>query len=359
MLAELMETHREELLERSHRVLLAIGGSPRALEGLGTFYDQIIGRLHANRTELGHSDPVVDDTSRARGASLQKMGVTIGQVVRSYGAICDGVTTLAMERGIAIHAEEFNILNRVLDEAIASAVGEHARLSEADAKEHLVEHARDHLGSLAHELRNAAGVATMALGVLKESKVGVHSSTGRLLERGLLRVTALVDRSLAEVRLERPLVIQIERFDLVDLLNEAEATASLQAAEGGVSLRVEVEPDVQMAADRQLMVSAVSNLLQNAIKYSETGGVVRLIGRAEGDHIVIEVHDQCGGLPPGKTEELFEPFVRKSNETTGLGLGLTIAHRAITANGGSIHVRNDAPTGCVFSIEQPARLEPV
>jgi signal transduction histidine kinase len=101
------------------------------------------------------------------------------------------------------------------------------------------------------------------------------------------------------------------------------------------------------------IADAVSNLLQNAFKFSRPNGTVSLTARAAGDRILIDVEDECGGLPDGKAEELFRPFEQKSNNRTGLGLGLSISRRAVQANDGDLNVRNLAGKGCVFTIDLP------
>jgi signal transduction histidine kinase len=68
---------------------------------------------------------------------------------------------------------------------------------------------------------------------------------------------------------------------------------------------------------------------------------------------MIEVKDECGGLPDGKAEELFRPFEQKSSDRTGLGLGLSISRRAVQANDGTLSVRNIAGVGCIFTIDFP------
>ena len=79
--------------------------------------------------------------------------------------------------------------------------------------------------------------------------------------------------------------------------------------------------------------------------------------RATEGHVLIEVSDECGGLPRGKVEELFQPFSQRGKERSGLGLGLSIARSAAQAHAGDIHVENMPGKGCVFTLDLP-RLEP-
>ena len=116
-----------------------------------------------------------------------------------------------------------------------------------------------------------------------------------------------------------------------------------------------VEEELVVEADRQMLGSAVSNLLQNAFKFSRPKGQVSLAARVVADRILIEVEDECGGLPDGKAEELFQPFEQRSRDRTGLGLGLSISRRAIEANKGTLRVRNLHGKGCVFTIDLPRK----
>ena len=86
-----------------------------------------------------------------------------------------------------------------------------------------------------------------------------------------------------------------------------------------------VDSTLAVDADRQLLAWAISNLLQNAFKFTRASGTVSLLIHATADRVLIEVWDECGGLPEGKAEELFLPFTQLGVDRSGLGLGLSIA----------------------------------
>jgi len=108
-----------------------------------------------------------------------------------------------------------------------------------------------------------------------------------------------------------------------------------------------------ITADPRLLRSAVFNLVQNALKFSPAGSEVTLTAHAEPGIVTIEVADACGGLPPGKVEDLFSPLVQRGENRSGFGLGLAIARQAVEAQGGVIKVRDVPGDGCVFSIQLP------
>lgn len=111
---------------------------------------------------------------------------------------------------------------------------------------------------------------------------------------------------------------------------------------------------------QQPFYSALSNLIQNAFKYTLIGGKIKISGNIVDQNTVIEVEDECRDLLPETTAEiLFKPFEQQHDDRSGLGLGLTIAQKAIKLNYGTIEARNLPEKGCVFKITLPiqARTE--
>ena len=117
--------------------------------------------------------------------------------------------------------------------------------------------------------------------------------------------------------------------------------------------------DVTIAADPQLLTSAVMNLLNNAFKYTRPKGLVTLRAYERDAHVLIEVEDECGGIPEGAGDP-FAPFGdRRGHDRSGLGLGLSIARKAVWTHGGEISLRNMPGKGCVFVIDIPLKAEEV
>src|SRR6185295_13282196 len=81
--------------------------------------------------------------------------------------------------------------------------------------------------------------------------------------------------------------------------------------------------------------------------------VLRMDTHTAPGRVLLEVEDECGGLPPGAAKELFRPFEQRSADRTGLGLGLAIARKSVSANGGEIRARSLPGKGCVFTIDLP------
>jgi signal transduction histidine kinase len=101
------------------------------------------------------------------------------------------------------------------------------------------------------------------------------------------------------------------------------------------------------------------NVLHNAFKYTPSGGTVTLGARAQGERLLVEVRDECGGIPE-HTGDLFQAFGdRRGSDRSGLGLGLSIARQAVRANAGEIQIRNMPGTGCICTIDLPLAAKDV
>jgi signal transduction histidine kinase len=359
MLHEFLLAERDEILALCLQKIIRIADSRNSSEemerGLPVFYDELIEVLRADTEESGEADNIaIESVHRAsaerRGKESLKLGYSISQVVHGYGALCQAITQYVEENSSQTTSpREFNRLNFCLDIAIAEAVTEFNRGQRENAQQDEVQR----LGFLAHELRNALTSASLGYQLIKTGKVGADGSTSRILERAHARMRDIIDYSLVEVRLRNEPTVQYQRCRVIHLLSEVEATASFEASAKSIEVRVEAVPELEILADRHLIISALSNLLQNAIKFTKPGGIVWIRCKAVGGRVLLEIEDQCGGLPPGKAEELFEPFSQMGTDKSGLGLGLTISRRAVSLNKGILSVRDVPDQGCVFSIDLP------
>jgi signal transduction histidine kinase len=266
---------------------------------------------------------------------------------------------LAFEEEAPINVDEFRTLNRCLDDAIAGAVTEFANQQASLTIDKGVRALNERLGYLAHELRNQLQTAMLAASAMKSGSVGLTGATGALLDRSLIGIRNLVDRSLADVRITAGLPTRSELIMLADFIAEVKISGALEARSRQCKFHVhEVEKGLAINADREMLASAVSNLLQNAFKFTERHTQVSLTAYAAGDRILIEIADHCGGLPVGAAETMFMPFTQVGLDSSGLGLGLSIARRSVEANHGVLSVRDVPGAGCVFTIDLPATPAP-
>jgi signal transduction histidine kinase len=170
----------------------------------------------------------------------------------------------------------------------------------------------------------------------------------------------LVDRTLSGIRMAGDQIGR-ERVLVAALLNEVSIAASLHAESRDVQFSVDLgDPAWAVTADPQVLASAVTNLLNNAFKFTPAGGHVILRARTnEEARLLIEVQDECGGFPASAGDP-FQPFAeRRGRDRTGLGLGLSMARKAVRAHDGDIHIENIAGKGCIFIIDVPLAAEDV
>jgi len=353
MLHEFIAINREEIIRRC-RAKVATRSVPPPTEveidhGVPVFLDQLVDALRLGLT----SSPEIGRSAVQHGHDLRRQGFTVSQVVHDYGNVCQAVTALAVEVHAPISTDDFGMLNRCLDDAIAGAVTEFGREQNQSTLDGETVRGSERVGFLAHELRNWLNTALVAFEVLKTGNVGVGGSTGTVLHRSLVGASALVTRSLAEVRLTQG-VQNLEPFLISSFIDELASAATLEANAKGITLTVlPVEDGVAIEADRQVLAEVVRNLLQNAFKFTRPRTTVTLRVGASAERVLIEIQDECGGLPGGNVNELFRPYEQRSTDRTGVGLGLAFSRLGVEANNGRIYARNLPNTGCVFTLDLP------
>lgn len=377
MMHEFLSANRKELIDRC-RAKVAERAAPEATEeelehGIAHFLDQLITTLEVEQTaepmqsrrisgSSGGGKPgssEMGETATKHGRELLQHGFTVDQVVHDYGDLCQAITDLAFERKAPFETDEFRTLNRCLDNAIADAVTEFAYQRDFVTADKHADLLNERLGSFAHELRNLLNSATLALTAIKEGNVGLNGATGAVLDRSLVGLRKLIDRSLSDVRMTAGMPAQHRLFSLSDFIAEVKLSASLEARVEECVLTVPiVDARLAVDADRDLLSSAVGNLLQNAFKFTDHHSEVTLKAYPVADRILIEVQDHCGGLAAGDAEKIFRPFTQAGEDTTGLGLGLSISRRSVEVNGGTLSVRDVPGSGCVFTIDLPRHAMP-
>jgi signal transduction histidine kinase len=377
VLHDFLTINRADLIDRC-RLKVAQRTAPKATDaelehGIPLFLDQLIKTLEVEQTSepmrsrkvsgpSGGGKPVLSEigqTAARHARELFQHGFTVDQVVHDYGDLCQAITDMALEYSAPIQVDEFQTLNRCLDNAIADAVTEFAYQRDLLIADRGVQALNERLGFLAHELRNLLNTATLAVTAIKGGNVRLGGATGAVLDRSLIGLRNLIDRSLADVRVTAGMPARHQLISVADFIAEVKISALLEAQARECRFTVcVVEPTLAVDADRDMIFSAVGNLLQNAFKFTQPRTQVSLNAYAAADRILIDVEDNCGGLPPGDAEKMFMPFTQSGGDRSGLGLGLSICRRSVEANNGVIRVRNVHRSGCVFTIDLPRRSLP-
>ncbi len=376
VLHEFLTNNRLDLIERCRRKvserLAPTVTDAELTHGIPAFLDQLIKTLRVEQTSEpmqsrrvsgpsggGPAVSEIGTTATLHGRELSLRGFTVEQVVHDYGDLCQAITDLAFERSEPIEIDEFRTLNRCLDNGIADAVTEYAFQRNSLLENNEVRALNERLGFLAHELRNHLHIATLAVTAIKAGNVGMTGATGAVLDRSLIGMRSLIDRTLADVRVAAGMPPRHRLLSLADFVSDVKISASLEAQSRGCIFTVaDVDPELALDVDRDMLLSAVGNLLQNAFKFTQLLTEVSLSAYAAADRIRIDIVDHCGGLPPGAADTVFLPFKQVSADKSGLGLGLSISRRSVEANNGVLRVRDIPGTGCVFTIDLPRHILP-
>lgn len=221
---------------------------------------------------------------------------------------------------------------------------------------------RNFLLSITHELKSPiAGIRLALETIAKRGDQLTVAKREELSNRGVReadRLNKLVEDLLLSARLENAYQFHQEPLDLTELTERIVKRTQQQQPEANIALNIQAEvPSVQ--GDRQALSSVVTNLLENALKYSGEAPQVSVELYAAGDQVVLEVKDQGIGISGADKKRIFEKFYRVGSEDTrrtkGTGLGLFIVRELVRAHQGSIKVSDNKPSGTIFTVSIPAQ----
>ncbi len=224
---------------------------------------------------------------------------------------------------------------------------------------------RDFVANISHELKTPVGaLSLLAETLLAEDDVEI---TRRLAER-IVTESSRVGRTIEDLlelsRIESGEAPMRSHVPVNLVVAEAVERIRPAAEQAGIDLVVR-EPNRRLAVlgDRRQLVSAVYNLLDNAVKYSEEGSTVDVFAATDGQHVSISVRDRGIGIPARDLERIFERFYRvdqaRSRQTGGTGLGLAIVRHVAENHDGSVAVESRPGEGSVFTLRLPTASGPV
>jgi hypothetical protein len=347
----ILQGRREDLVAAwSDAVQRAIASAslPRAelVDRMPDFVDEVIAALHPGAIPL----PPLAENAGEHGAQRLRMGFDVAEVVHEYGLLHGCILDLAEQAGITMTMREQRIIVRWLNSGVADAVAQYVRQRDME----LQRQTSEHLGFIAHELRNPLATARLAFEHLRRNGGDLGERWRIALDRNLRHTVDLIDGVLGQASLEMGVEPKLEPIDLASFLHEIAFDAEAEAQSRHIETVVSAEDGLTVDADRRLLRSAVSNLLHNALKFSQPDSKVTITAERTSGRLLVEVADSCGGLPPGKAEELFAPLIQRGQNRSGFGLGLAIALQAAQAHNGTIKVTDHPGIGCQFTIDLPA-----
>ncbi len=223
----------------------------------------------------------------------------------------------------------------------------------------------DFVANISHELKTPVGaLALLAETLNAEDDEPVRHRLSERLVHEAHRVGRTIDDllELSRIEVERSPVREPVAVHLVI----AEAVDRVRQGADLRGIRVEVtEPSSRLTVvgERRQLVSAIGNLLDNAIKYSDEGAIVAVSTATDGRTVDLTIADQGIGIPERDLERIFERFYRvdraRSRETGGTGLGLAIVRHVATNHGGEVRVQSQEGQGSTFTLTIPAGPGPV
>lgn len=234
-----------------------------------------------------------------------------------------------------------------------------AVLEDISNKKHLDDVRRDFVANVSHELKTPIGaVALLAETMSVEEDAGVLKRLSARIEREALRLNRIVDDLLDLSRIESEDHPTLEPVSLDELLAEAVNRIAPSAEIKGVAIETHaLSTPLTIHGDRRQLTSAIYNLLDNAVKYTDPGKTVSLAARRSEDELTISIADEGIGIPSRDLERIFERFYRvdqnRSRATGGTGLGLSIVRHVVNNHRGKITVESTEGIGSIFSITLP------
>jgi signal transduction histidine kinase len=318
------------------------------IDSIPQFLDDLVEVLAAGEPGLAR-----ESSSADHAVERLQLGIEADSVVREYFLIARCVLEAAARAEVTPTFAELRVLLDAIGDGAAVATAEYTRRREAD----LVRREATHASFLAHEMRNWLSTARFAFDLLRSR--GLGEASGELLgvlDNSLRRAGQQLDDALLGQRL-RGGVVSPSDIGLRAFCEEIVAEGRPQIQEKNLRVEVAIGEALTLRADPRLLRSALTNLVRNALKFTHPASTVKVRGEIAGNEVMVEVEDECGGLPPSAMERMFTPFTQADQDRTGFGLGLPIARAAAEAQGGSLTVRNIADKGCVFRLSLPLRVQ--
>ena len=215
------------------------------------------------------------------------------------------------------------------------------------------------LHDVSHELRSPLARMSVAVGLARKSGEVPETALVRI-ETEAERLNEIVGDLLSLSRAENDAGVEEIYFDLGALLQVVCDDARFEAQPRGVEVRLDLAPELGdpehaplLKGAPQLLRRGIENVIRNALRFSPPGDAVQVRARTAGGRFEIEVVDEGPGAPPELLQTMFEPFVKGPAESRGVGLGLSIARRALAAHGGALQASNREGRGLLMRITLP------
>jgi signal transduction histidine kinase len=307
------------------------------------------GLRQADTAQLGGTKSW-ENVARQHAEDRVRLGFDIDHVVRDFIVLRQVLFAVVEEEHLDLRAQELGTVADLIEGAIAASVKSYIESRDYEARRLEAEH----VGFITHELRNPLTTAMLGTAQLRKTVrvTGEQERVFGTVERSQRRLAELIEGVLLVERDVHELTPKTAETKLGQLISEPVASARLAADAKGLHLRTHFDPELVLQVDPKLAKSAIENVVQNAVKYTDAGNIDVDVEDGK-DEVVIHVRDTGPGIAPEDLGTIFEPFKRGQSGKPGSGLGLAIARRAVEVQGGSIHAESTAPRGSHFWLTLP------
>lgn len=223
---------------------------------------------------------------------------------------------------------------------------------------------RDFVANVSHELKTPVGGISLLAEAVMDAKDDPEAvfRFARRMQSESVRLGSLIKEIVELSRLQGTPVLQDPQLvDIEDVVQLALEHVRLEAENKQITLTDKVADELYVRGDEDMLITAVRNLVGNAIAYSDSGTAVGVGARLHGDTVEIAVTDQGSGVPEAEQSRIFERFYRmdaaRSRATGGTGLGLSIVKHICANHGGDVRVWSDGAHGSTFTIRLPVAPE--
>ncbi len=380
LLVVIVSSHRREQqhLRKVSRTLKTLGDSRQDPRSIGDALDRLANLIHSDTSDemprrvqaafdaLSSAAVLVDNDGveliRNSIASKYQGGRHGDALVESQiqAQIAKALLGQASQHELQLHGPPPRQMMIIAEPVISKGelLGAVALVDDISEQQRLDQVRRDFIANVSHELRTPVGaLSLLAESIEGETNPDVLSSFLARIQDEAFRLSRLIDDLLDLSKIEGGIDRSTETVELAAVLEEGLASVRPAADQADAEITLVLFDSPSIEGDRSQLLSAVTNLLNNAIKYGGEGAKISVRLVSHGAEVAIVVEDDGIGIPPRDINRVFERFYRvdrgRATKTGGTGLGLSIVRNVAVNHGGRVELASQEGVGSTFSIVLP------